>query len=155
MLSGYARPRRQPFVIRREKNPRKSRIKAYWKAGGYLQLAMHTIIKNVYRCWFVSSSPPLVGILPPLRFFFSTASCLLLFQFNYQGNVLESSSNDNDRSHVIHCFDRDNFSILSFFLINLIKVLFGTSNSNGTIQFVNLVTLFAEEKLILCSIYNV
>lgn len=51
------------------KKSRKSRIKAYWKAG-YLQLAMHTIIKNVYRSWFVSFSPLSVGILLIFRFFF-------------------------------------------------------------------------------------
>lgn len=78
------------------KKSRKSRIKAYWKAG-YLQLAMHTIIKNVYRCWFVSPSPPLVGISLPPGSFFSTASCLLLFQFNYQGNVLKKVHQSNDR----------------------------------------------------------
>lgn len=107
------------------KKSRKSRIKAYWKAG-YLQLAMHTIIKNVYRsfvrslfspfgCWFSNS--------------FSTASCLLLFQFNYQGNVPRKFIKIMISSHMIRCFDRcrDIFWIFFFssvfLLINLIKVL--------------------------------
>lgn len=46
------------------KKSRKSRIKAYWKAG-YLQLAMHTIIKNVYR-----SFPFLSFRLLIFKFFF-------------------------------------------------------------------------------------